>query len=37
MPCGTGKSLAAYWIAEALTSRHSLTPVKLLLVRRSVL
>ena len=28
MPCGTGKSLTAYWIAEALESEtHSDVPV----------
>jgi predicted helicase len=37
MPCGTGKSLAAYWIAEALKARTILVAVpSLALIRQSV-
>jgi predicted helicase len=37
MPCGTGKSLAAYWIAEALRARTILVAVpSLALIRQSV-
>jgi superfamily II DNA or RNA helicase len=37
MPCGTGKSLTAYWIAEALKSKMILVAVpSLALVRQSV-
>jgi superfamily II DNA or RNA helicase len=37
MPCGTGKSLTAYWIAEALTAKTILVAVpSLALVRQSL-
>ena len=37
MPCGTGKSLAAYWIAEALKAKTVLVAVpSLALIRQSV-
>jgi predicted helicase len=37
MPCGTGKSLTAYWIAEALTAKNILVAVpSLALVRQSL-
>jgi superfamily II DNA or RNA helicase len=37
MPCGTGKSLAAYWIAEALRAKTVLVAVpSLALIRQSV-
>jgi predicted helicase len=37
MPCGTGKSLTAYWIAEALTAKTILVAVpSLALIRQSV-
>ena len=37
MPCGTGKSLAAYWIAEALRARTILVAVpSLALIRQSL-
>jgi predicted helicase len=37
MPCGTGKSLAAYWIAEALNAKTVLVAVpSLALIRQSV-
>jgi superfamily II DNA or RNA helicase len=37
MPCGTGKSLAAYWIAEALRAKIVLVAVpSLALIRQSV-
>jgi superfamily II DNA or RNA helicase len=37
MPCGTGKSLAAYWIAEALRARIIVVAVpSLALIRQSV-
>ena len=37
MPCGTGKSLAAYWIAEALQAKTILVAVpSLALIRQSV-
>jgi predicted helicase len=37
MPCGTGKSLAAYWIAEALGAKTVLVAVpSLALIRQSV-
>jgi len=37
MPCGTGKSLAAYWIAEALKARTILVAVpSLALIRQGV-
>jgi predicted helicase len=37
MPCGTGKSLAAYWIAEALKAKTILVAVpSLALIRQSV-
>jgi len=37
MPCGTGKSLAAFWIAEALDARNILVAVpSLALVRQSL-
>jgi predicted helicase len=37
MPCGTGKSLAAYWIAEALKAKNILVAVpSLALIRQSL-
>jgi predicted helicase len=37
MPCGTGKSLAAYWIAQALRAQTVLVAVpSLALIRQSV-
>ena len=37
MPCGTGKSLTAFWIAEALQARNILVAVpSLALVRQSL-
>jgi predicted helicase len=37
MPCGTGKSLAAFWIAEALDARNVLVAVpSLALIRQSL-
>src|SRR5262245_66091507 len=37
MPCGTGKSLAAYWIAEALKAKTILVAVpSLALIRQGV-
>ena len=37
MPCGTGKSLTAYWIAEALKAKTILVAVpSLALVRQSL-
>jgi predicted helicase len=37
MPCGTGKSLTAFWIAEALDARHILVAVpSLALIRQSL-
>jgi predicted helicase len=37
MPCGTGKSLAAYWIAEALKAKTIVVAVpSLTLIRQSV-
>jgi predicted helicase len=37
MPCGTGKSLTAYWIADALTAKTILVAVpSLALIRQSV-
>src|SRR5262249_7199386 len=37
MPCGTGKSLAAYWIAEALKAKTIVVTVpSLALIRQSV-
>jgi predicted helicase len=37
MPCGTGKSLTAYWIAEALKAKNILVAVpSLALIRQSV-
>ena len=37
MPCGTGKSLAAFWIAEALRAKTILVAVpSLALIRQSL-
>ena len=38
MPCGTGKSLTAFWIAEALNAQNILVAVpSLALIRQSLI